>query len=228
MMFHPKEGSEMERIELFDQYIAGALSQSKIKEFNKRLEEDERFASDFEIYLLSVRGICDEAEQEDIEFYHAMKSLSKDQLQAIIGEPKRLKAKLPHFRGRMAWILSMAAMLVVFIGIGWNMFTTSQNQLCDVVYACSYRPIECPRSDGREYVNLNNLTNEELMVVLPEMELAFDNDTVDTQDWHIDGMNLVMAYLKLYRKHDAVRVLEEMSLESSTPEEYVKLLNLLK
>ena len=219
----------MERIELFDKYIAGTLSEAEVAEFKQRLDSDETFATDFKVYLISVRGICQEAEQENIEFGHAMKSLTKAQLQSIIGRDERPRFVRPgFFRERMIWISSMAAMLVVAVAIGWSLYTSSQNQLCDVVYSYAYHPIEGDRGGGTEYIDLNKLAAGQIETRLPDMEAAFEADEVDSQDWHIDGMNLAMAYLKLHRKSDAVRVLEIMASEASEPEEYDKLIGQLK
>lgn len=219
----------MERIELFDKYIAGSLSETEVAEFQKLLDSDEKFATDFNVYLISVRGVCQEAEQENIEFGHAMKSLTKAQLQSIIGKSENPRIIRPNFfRERMIWISSMAAMLVVAIGIGWNLYTSSQNQLCDVVYSYAYQPIEGDRSDGSEYLDLNKLTTEQIETRLPDMKAIFEADEIDSQDWHIDGMNLAMAYLKLHRKSDAVKVLKIMASEASEPEEYNKLIEQLK
>lgn len=219
----------MERIELFDKYIAGSLSEAEVAEFKKRLDSDEKFATDFNVYLISVRGICQEAEQENIEFGHAMKSLTKAQLQSIIGKSEKPRIVRPNFfRERMMWISSMAAMLVVAIGIGWNLYTSSQNQLCDVVYSYAYQPIDGDRCDGGKYIELNKLTAEQIEMQLPDMTDAFEADEIDSQDWHIDGMNLAMAYLKLHRKSDAVKVLKIMASEASEPEEYNKLIEQLK
>lgn len=87
----------MERIELFDKYIAGTLSKAEVAEFRTRLDSDEKFAVEFKVYLISVRGICQEAEQENIEFGHAMKSLSKAQLQSIIGKGEKPRMVRPNF-----------------------------------------------------------------------------------------------------------------------------------
>ena len=219
----------MERIELFDKYIAGTLSKAEVAEFRTRLDSDEKFATDFKVYLISVRGICQEAEQENIEFGHAMKSLTKAQLQSIIGKNEKPRIVRPNiFLERMMWISSMAAMLVVAIGIGWNLYTSSQNHICDVVYSLTYQPIDGDRSDGSEYLDLNELTAEQIEMQLPDMTSIFEADEIDSQDWHIDGMNLAMAYLKLHRKSDAVKVLETMVANSSEPDEYNRIIKQLK
>ena len=219
----------MERIELFDKYINDQLLKKERADFDTRLESDEDFASDFNVYLIAVRGICQEAEQENIEFYHAMKSLTKEQLQSIIGKSENSRIVRPNFfRERMMWISSMAAMLIVAIGIGWNLYSTSQNPLCDVVYNYTYQPIEGNRSDGKEYIDLNKLTDEQIEIRLPDMKAAFESDEIDSQDWQIDGMNLAMAYLKLHRKKEAIKVLETLATKSSEPEKYNSIIEQLK
>lgn len=218
----------MEKIELFDKYIAGKLSEAEVTEFKNRLNSDEKLATEFNVYLISVRGICQEAEQENIEFGHAMKSLSKAQLQSIIGKSETRRIARPNFfRERMMWISSMAAVLVVAVTIGWNLYTSSQNQLCNAVYNLTYQPIEDDRGNGK-YIDLNKLTAEQIETRLPDMKAAFESDEIDSQDWHIDGMNLAMAYLRLHRKSDAVKVLETIAANSSEPDEYNRIIKQLK
>lgn len=79
----------MERIDLFDRYIKGELSEEDNCKFKERLESDEDFASDFRIYSLSVIGICKEAEQDNADFGNAMKHLTKEQLFDIIGRKEK-------------------------------------------------------------------------------------------------------------------------------------------
>ena len=75
----------MERIELFDRYINNQLSEKEREEFNALLKSDEDFASDFNVYLFTVDGICREVQQDNIDFGVAMKKLSQEQLRSIIG-----------------------------------------------------------------------------------------------------------------------------------------------
>lgn len=248
----------MANIELFDRYINGELSGSERNKFKERLESDKEFATEYIVYLISVRGICQEAEQENIEFGQAMRTMTKAQLKSIIGKRERsrrvdlrsercyysisdkslescaneaqscAKDVRPNFlRERMLWISSMAAMLIVAIGIGWNLYTISQHHLCDVVFNLAYEPIEGVRGDGIKYENLNNLTSEQIEDKIPYMKSAFEADEIDSQDWHIDGMNLAMAYLKLHRKGEAIMVLEIMADKASEPETYKLLIEQL-
>lgn len=100
--------------------------------------------------------------------------------------------------------------------------------MCDVVYEYAYQPIEGSRAAGGEYLNLNNLTKEQIKSQLPELLMKFQDDEIDSQDWHIDGMTLVMAYLKVHRKKDAVEVLKVMASNSSEPQEYNRLIEQLQ
>lgn len=219
----------MERIELFDRYIDRTLSEAEIVDFNKRLDSDYDFATEFKAYLLIVRGVCQEVEQENIEFWNAMKSMNKTQLQCVIGKKEKSHIlKLDFLRERMIWISSMAAMLIVAFGVGWNIYISSQNKLCDVVYSYAYKPIEGARNAGEEYVDLDKLTDEQIKTKIPRMIADFEADEIDSQDWHIDGMTLAMAYLKLHQKNDAVKVLKEMASQSKEPEKYIRLIEQLQ
>lgn len=221
----------MEKIELFDKYIKGSLSDAQRSEFDQRLNSDADFASEFKVYLLTVDGICREAHQDDLEFGHAMKSLNKSQLQAIIGNTKKTHIiRRSFFRERMMWVSSMAAMLIIAVAIGWNLYTTSQNHLCDVVYSNSYQPIEGGErgANEKEYLNLNMLSNEQIAAKIPQLKLAFESDEVDSQDWHIDGMTLSMAYLKLHQKNHAIEILKTMASKTTAPEVYNRLIEQLQ
>lgn len=79
----------MERIDLFDRYFNGELSEEENIWFKERLDADDEFASAFKIYSMTVADIYKEAEQDNADFGAAMKHLSKDQLYEIIGrKPK--------------------------------------------------------------------------------------------------------------------------------------------
>lgn len=79
----------MGKIDLFDRYIKGELSEDENIKFKERLESEEDFASEFWIYSLFVIGICKEAEQDNADFGNAMKHLTKEQLFDIIGRKEK-------------------------------------------------------------------------------------------------------------------------------------------
>ncbi len=218
----------MEKIELFEQYIAGTLSDVEIEKFEKQLVSDKNFAFEFKLFLISIRGICQEAEQENLEFGHALKTMSKDKLKSIIGAHKKVRKKTFPLRKSYLWISGMAAMFILFVLVYWHLNTIYQNRICDVVYSYAYQPIEYPRSSGNQYINLNDLTNEQIADILSDLKNTFENDEIDSQDWYIDGMNLAMAYLRLHRKSDAIKVLKMMAITSERPQKYDQLIEQLQ
>lgn len=220
----------MEEIDLFDKYISDSMSEAERNRFNERLQSDEAFAAAFRTYLITVRGICLEAQERDIEFGLALKSMSKERLKAIIGKgeekPVRMRRRFP--RERVMWLSGVAAILIVAAGVGWHLFTIQQNHLCDVVYENAYQSLNDSRGYGEEYLDLNTLTLDRIEAEIPTLMSAFEADEVDSQNWHIDGFTLAMAYLKLHRKQDALEVLEQLAEGSGNQEEYVKLIRQLK
>ena len=50
----------MERIELFDKYISGEMSESEVADFKRKLSENKELSSDFQIYKMVVKGIYKE------------------------------------------------------------------------------------------------------------------------------------------------------------------------
>lgn len=70
----------MERIESFDKYISGEMSETEVAEFKRKLSEDKEFSSDFQIYKMVVKGIIIEEKDKEAELDNAFKKLSKDDL----------------------------------------------------------------------------------------------------------------------------------------------------
>lgn len=81
----------MEKQELFDNYILGKLSSNQTVDFESKLANDSDFALEFRHYLMVVNCIRKEEEQDCIEFGHAMKSLTKDELLEIVGKKEKTK-----------------------------------------------------------------------------------------------------------------------------------------
>ncbi|MDE6096509.1 MAG: hypothetical protein K2G52_10005 [Muribaculaceae bacterium] len=78
----------MQNIQQFDRFIYGELSPEERKKFISRLKTDKDFATDFKAYILTVAGICKEAQLDDIEFATAMKNITPEQLLEIMGYRK--------------------------------------------------------------------------------------------------------------------------------------------
>ena len=81
----------MENQELFDKYIKGLLSETEKSEFENRLKTDETLTSEFKTYLFVVKGIQNEEAQDCADFGAAMKKLTKEQLQEIVGVKSKAK-----------------------------------------------------------------------------------------------------------------------------------------
>ncbi len=75
----------MERIELFDKYISGEMSESEVADFKRKLSKNKELSSDFQIYKMVVKGIYKEENDKEAELDNAFKSLSKDDLRKIVG-----------------------------------------------------------------------------------------------------------------------------------------------
>ena len=86
----------MENQELFDKYINGELSPAEKANFESKLKADKEFANEFKTFLLVVQSIQKEEQQDCADFGAAMKKLSKEQLQEIVGAktiPKQKKVQ---------------------------------------------------------------------------------------------------------------------------------------
>ena len=130
-------------IPLFEAYVFGEISQKDELILSSRIAKDPEFARQFRTYLMCVKGLIQEMEQDDIEFGNAMKKLSEQDLRRAIGT-KRMRLSLeraervnptvpaaaspapgateshkksPFRRERWAWISGIAAtiLLAVFV-----------------------------------------------------------------------------------------------------------------
>lgn len=207
----------MERIELFDNYILDNLIPEEKIAFESRLKTDKAFAYDFKVYLFAIKGIQKEAEQDDIEFALALKHLSKEQLKEIIGrrsQPRILR--LPYLRERLAWVSSVAAVLIIGFFTVFQVQRYGQYQLYDTIVAYNYVP-DYDRSEG----DINNYSAKEVKDILPQLEEDYANaPNDDVQKCQDAGMRLAMAYLKLHDKDKAVKTLEDLASRFHDDEEF--------
>ena len=209
-------------IELFDRYIDDKLNADERLIFEKRLRSDKSFATDFRVYLFTLKGICQEAEQDNIEFGHAMKNISKRDLLRIIGRSSRPRLMhLNYIRERMAWAASIAAILVIGIFTVMNIRQSGMNRLDDTIVAYNYIP---DSGRGPESITAADI---------PSLEKAYlDAPSDDIQLQQEAGMRLAMAYLKTHDRKKARKMLTELSVRFADDEEFVaqcnKILNQLK
>lgn len=207
----------MERIELFERYIFGQLTPQEQSDFDLRLKSDKDFASDFKIYIFSLKGILQEGEQEDAELAYALKNISKEQLCEAIGKNRRRKSfRVRLLRERMAWISSIAAIVIVGMFTIIQLERSSRNKLYDTIVAYNYIP-SYDRSEG----DINNYSSKEIGELLPILEKDYRNAPADDVQAAQDaGMRLAMAYLKLHDKKKAVETLRELAERFRDDEEF--------
>lgn len=208
-------------IELFDRYIDGELSTEEKLSFEQRLSADKSFLLDFRIYLFTLKGIYEEVDQDNIEFGVAMKTISKEELLRIIGRCSRPRVlRLNYLRERIAWVASIAAILVIGIFSVLIERQSGMDRLDNTIVAYNYIP---DSNRGWETITSNDI---------PTLERAYQmapSDDIQAQE--DAGMRLALAYLKLHDRKKAQEMLTELSVRFADDEEFVaqcrKILNQL-
>lgn len=228
-MKNPKRKSAMDNIELFDRYIDESLSNDEKQKFDERLRDDKRFASEFRLYLFTIKGIYQEADQENIEFGYAMKHISKKELMGIIGHEKKPRLlRLSYLRERMIWVSSTAAILLIGIFSILVVRQAGLNRLDNTIGSYNYIPV---LDRGGESLNRgwDSITSEDI----PTLEEAYKTAPHDDLQAQEDaGMRLAMAYLKIHDRKRAIDILTEMKSRFADDEQFSaqcqNILNLLK
>lgn len=209
-------------IELFDRYIDGGLSVDEKQAFDERIASDKAFRMDFRLYLFTLRGVCQEAEQENIEFGHAMKNITEAELMRIIGRSRQPRMqRFSYMRERLAWVASIAAVLIVGIFTVLNVRQTGMDRLDNTIVAYNYIP---DSNRGWE-----SITSDDI----PTLEQAYKSAPADDIQAQEDaGMRLAMAYLKVHDRTKAKDILTELSARFADDEEFSaqcnRILNQLK
>lgn len=223
LMRNRKRKNAMENnIKLFDRYIDGDLSTDEKQAFDERIASDKAFRMDFRLYLFTLRGVCQEAEQENIEFGHAMKNISEAELMRIIGRSRQPRIlRLSYLRERLAWVASIAAVLIVGIFTVLNVRQTGMDKLDNTIVAYNYIP---DANRGWE-----SITSDDI----PTLEQAYKSAPADDIQAQEDaGMRLAMAYLKVHDRTKAKDILTELSTRFADDEEFSaqcnRILNQLK
>lgn len=222
----------MERIELFDNYINNQLSDVQRSEFDARLESDKEFASDFKVYLLTVNGICQEAQQDNLDFGKAMKGLSKEQLQQIVGQrknlqsnqsPKETSVKVLRFKSWIWQVASIAAIIVIAFTVVFNIEKNARFSVDNAIYACAEINSDLTR-DGSEMLDIRSMSDDELKENLHK--LVSNYNTAETSDEVADnGFALAMAYLRLHDREKAKEVLCQLISKFKDNPEYAGYVN---
>ena len=196
----------MERIESFDKYISGEMSETEVAELKRKLSEDKEFSSDFQIYKMVVKGIIIEEKDKEAELDNAFKKLSKDDLRKIVG-PKKHIAKTSNSKAKVvymaSWVASVAAVVVIAFSLTFNIQRSARNNVDDIMFDCYYSPVS---RGGEDIVDLSKASEVEIKKQLPKMEKVYSKAT-DEQEISLYGINLAMVYLKIHDRDNARRVL---------------------
>ena len=208
----------MENQELFDKYIHGELSPCEKANFDSKLKDDKEFANEFKTFLLVVQSIQKEEQQDCADFGAAMKKLTKEQLQDVVGAKAKPKQKKVLKLSPWLWSpMSAAAVIAIIVMISFNMINQSQLDLNNAQYMAyniiaEHNFIYGGSRGGENLVieDFSAISDEELNEKLPLYENAYlqANEDLDIQEM---GLNLAMIYLKLHNKDKALEILKELN-----------------
>lgn len=207
----------MDRHEIFDKYIAGALSEAEELSFNEELKSNKSLAEDFQVYLSTVSAVIKEAEQDDMDFAVAMKGLEEEDVKEIIGFKERVKLitfERPNF---LRTIYAAAAMILGVFTLSTTLTVQyadnkyTNNMLC-MITEYNYIPGITRGGQGSDIElvdDIANVSEEKLSEILPLYEKSYTEAESD-QDIQTYGMNLSMVYLKLHKVEEAQQTLNEL------------------
>ena len=202
----------MDRIELFDKYISGEMSENEALEFNRQISEDKELASDFLVYKSIVRGVFKEEEQKGNDLDEAFKHLNKDDLRKIVGPRlvlRKPKAKIVYMA---SWVASVAAVLAIAFTMTFNIQRSARNSVDDVMFDCYYNPIS---RGGESIVDLSKSDEEKINSALPSLVEAY-KEASDEQSITERGINLAMVYLKIHNRDKAKEIILDLKRKCPT------------
>lgn len=207
----------MNNIELFDNYISGQLPQRERENFEARLASDSAFFSEFQLHLQAIHGIQKEEEEDSVEFGCAMKALSKEELNEIIGKKTAKRVKLINYQ-KYLWPLSAAAVVIFALIFNHNQSIESQHAIDNILYSYN-EPMFSNR--GGEAIEISEYNDDKLKEILPILcDIYKSSATV--QDALVNGKGLAMVYIKLHDREKAREILQELVSKYSTEEDYAE------
>lgn len=169
-------------------------------------------------------AIYREAEEDNLEIGKALKDISESRLKEILGIREKKRRFNKKIWERVAWSVSVAALIAVAISVPIAVENNAKNKICDVVYAYNAPELNdmlwrTSRSSADQMPNITLLSDASLQRVLPHMATLFYK-AESLQDIALEGRILALAYIRLHRRDDAIRVLEVMIEKLSGDEDY--------
>ena len=216
-----KESKIMEELKLFDDYVAQRLNSLLKEEFEKKLMDDRAFASDFKIYLFVVKGIIQEAKQDNADFATAMKHISKDELLNIIGRNKVSRSFInSYLRERIAWISSLAAVFIIGLGCVFFTWQSGSRNIDNMIVSYNYY---AETKDENEYIDINEMSRNEVKEYIPVLIFQYEHcPTEDIQACQDAGMRIALAYLKIHDRKETRKWLHDLKEKYASDVPFVK------
>ena len=189
------EGKKMDKYTLFDNYIKGKMNDSETKNFEESLKSDKALAKEFKLYLTTVSGIIKEEEQDCIEFANAMKCIPKAELEEILNirvmrpcasmeleleneeyvKPVASRTTILNKLKNKAfqWV---AVVILFLFGAGFiylSVYRAGRSSVNNMIVHFSSEDLK-----GYNSINLNEMTDEEIKNILPQLREDYYNTKV--------------------------------------------------
>ena len=166
---------------------------------------------------LIIDGLIKEAEQDNADFEAAMRKMSDEEFEEL--NQFKPKSKWQVFR---PWITSAVAAAAVILIVLIPSINTMNGKLCDSALYAS-QAYMTPSKGG---LDISSSSIEEIKDELPNLISRYNVclDEIKRSRAHYSpdlqeaGWDLTLAYLKLHKKGDAVKVLKVLSVQyNGTP-----------
>ena len=159
---------------------------------------------------LIIDGLIKEAEQDNADFEAAIRKMSEADFNQLV-RPGAGKSRWKIFR---PWISSAVAAAAVVLIVLVPSINTMNGKLCDSALYASSAYITASKSAD----DISGLSETDLKAKLPELKKRYQEcfQNVGKSIFHQDdlkeaGWDLTLAYLRLHKKGDAVKVLKVLS-----------------
>lgn len=211
--------TKMDEIDIYDKYLKGELSEQDKKDFENRLKSDNEFDIDFKMYLMVVKGIYSECQQDNYDFAYAMENLDSDRLKEILDSERKGQQTYENQIARNSnrikpWIFSAISItVVVAIAIISVLRIESQKDraIDNAIYTCSDKCVFESRGVD-EGIDISKLSDNELNATLPQLKDNYKSSRT-LEDKADNGYILVMAYIRLHERTEAKIILNELIAE---------------
>lgn len=200
-------------IDTFDAYLNGTMSETERTEFVARLKADSSLNEEFTAYQELVAGLQHAGEEADLEFEHALRNISHQDIKRIV-ERKPSEKKTSH-QGRSvslkkvySWA-AIAAVVAMVAGIGGYKYYQAQtrNKLCEAIFSAGFNPdMTLTRSVNQSvseayYDAVEKLKDGNTDAAISSLEKLYE--TADGEMKIECGTTLAYAYVKAHNLEKA-------------------------